>query len=226
MRALIVLMLLAAVPALADFYNAGDFNGWNPGDPAYMMTETAPGSGVFDLALPTTSAGRHEFKVTDGTWGWSHPGPNSWLFTDANGDVTITFNSNVVNDGWAPDINRLGLNVDPGTWTAVGSFQGWDNASPATAMAPVGGGVYMFDTASMALGAGTYEWKAVVTGSWDSISWDARSVNTANMQFTLDAMNTSAELYVDAFTGVVKVEYIPEPASLLGLALLALIRRR
>ena len=30
-----VLGLLAA-PALADFYVAGDFNGWSPNDPAYQ----------------------------------------------------------------------------------------------------------------------------------------------------------------------------------------------
>jgi hypothetical protein len=228
-RATVVLAaLLMASPALAAFYVAGDFNvPWDPANPAYEMIETAPGSGIYQLALTGETPGRHEWKVTDGTWNWTVPGgPNSWLFTDANGDITITYDSNTYTDGWSPDVDRLGLSEDPGTWTAAGSFQGWDNANPATAMAPMGGGIYMYDTALMGLAAGTYEWKAVVTGSWDSISWDGRSVFTANMSFTLDAVNTSAQLFVDALNGRVKIEYIPEPASLLGLAVLGLLIRR
>jgi len=43
-------------------------------------------------------------------------------------------------------------------------------------------------------------WKAVVTGSWDSISSDNRSVGTANWQFTASA-GEAADLFVNALAG-------------------------
>ena len=221
-----VIALLAvtafAMPAFAGFSVTGDWEGWS-GNGAAMSEVTA---GVWEVTLNGLDVGRHEFKVTDGTWSWNYPSANSWFITDGAGDITITFNTNTVADGWAPDVNRIGLNVDPGSWTAVGGFQGWDNANAGTAMTPMGGGLYMYEAAGLA--AGDYEWKAVVTGSWDSISWDNRSVNTANMAFTIDAVNTAAELWVDALTGCVQVVYTPEPATLALLAMggLVIIRRR
>ena len=116
-----------------------------------------------------------------------------------------------------PNIDRLGLSTDPGAWTAVGNWQSqvgggdWDNANGSTAMTPLGGGIYQF---SAVLAPGTYEGKAVVSGSWDSISWDGRSVNTANSGFTTDAVNDTVVFTVDAFTGTSKVEVIPEPSSI------------
>jgi hypothetical protein len=47
---------------------------------------------------------------------------------------------------------------------------------------------------------GTLNWKAVVTGSWDSISSDNRSVGTANWQFTASA-GEAADLFVNALAG-------------------------
>jgi hypothetical protein len=83
----------------------------------------------------------------------------------------------------------------------------WNNADPVTAMATQGGGIYLFEDAMPV--AGDYEWKAVVTGSWDSISWDARSINTANMAFNVPNDGDTLKLYVDALVGRVKVEVQP-----------------
>lgn len=226
----LMVLTLTAMPALADFYVAGDFNvTWDPANPAYKMTEVNPG--IYELMLTGELAGRHEFKITDGTWNMTIPaGSNSWLFTDGNGDVKLTYDSNTYADGWLPEKDRLGLNTDPGTWTAAGDFQGWNNANPDTSMAPMGGGIYMLDTATLnggqGLPNGTYNWKGVVTGSWDSISLDGRNVNTANWEFTLDANTPHAKLYVNALHGTGKVELVPEPASLALLALGLLLRRR
>ncbi|MBN2446485.1 MAG: hypothetical protein JXO22_07165 [Phycisphaerae bacterium] len=222
--ALVVALALIAAPAMAidTPYVAGDFQGWDAG--ANPMTDL--GGGMYEFVVAGLDANsRHEFKITDGTWGNAIPGANCWFYTDGTGSATLTYNKNLMDDGWAPNIDRIGVAPDLGTWTAVGSFQGWDNANAATAMMPVGDGTYVYNTG--ALGDGTYQWKAVNTGSWDSISWDGRSVNTANMDFTLDATYTSANLFVNPDNGTVKVELLPEPASIVLVLLgLAALRRR
>ena len=130
-----------ALPAIAaaPYYIAGDFNGWNAA--GNLMTETISGSGIWQAPL-SMSAGRHEFKVTDGTWSWNYPGANSWLYADGSGNITITYDANTYADGWSSTSQRIGLSVDPGSWTAAGDFQGWNNANPSTAMTPLGGGIY------------------------------------------------------------------------------------
>jgi len=222
---------MLAVPAwaISNPHVAGSMQGWDPG--ADPMTETAPGSGIYTKTFTgLTANNREEFKITDGTWDNSIPGPNSWLFTDGVGDVTITYDSNTYADGWSPNVDRLGLSTDPGAWTAVGDWQSqvgggdWDNANPNTAMAPQGGGIYMLQAT---LAPGSYNWKAVVTGSWDSISWDARSTNTGNWGFTTDAVNDTVRFWVDSFAGTARIDVLPEPASiLLLLGGFPLLRRR
>ncbi|HOC30762.1 MAG TPA: glycogen-binding domain-containing protein, partial [Armatimonadota bacterium] len=70
-RFILPAILLAATiltePARANggYYVAGDFNGWNPAGLA--MTDV--GGGYWEVELPTNvEPGRHEFKVTKGSW--------------------------------------------------------------------------------------------------------------------------------------------------------------
>jgi hypothetical protein len=198
---------------------------WDPG--ADIMTETAPGSGIWTRTYTGLTPGsRQEFKITDGSWSNTVPGgPNSWLFADAAGAVTITYNTNAVADGFSPTTDRLGLSTDPGTWTVAGAFQGWNNANPATAMTPQGGGIYTYQTV---LAPGTYGFKYVVTGSWDSISVDGRSTNTADWSVTTDAVNNTVLFTVNALAGTGSYTVTPEPTTLglLALGITGLLRRR
>jgi hypothetical protein len=224
---IITAALVATLPLFAQtypLYVAGDFNGWTAN--GNVMTETFAGSGIWQAALSGVAAGRHEFKITQGDWSWSYPGPNTWLYAPGDGNITISYDSNTYADGWSTTAQRIGLSADPGTWTAAGSFQGWNNAEGN--MASLGGGIYSYQVST----PGTYDWKAVVTGSWDSISWDNRSVGTANWNFTVGEGQV-ANLYVDAFKGVAKVDVVavPEPSTLAlfglsGLAMLVAARRR
>jgi hypothetical protein len=224
----ITAVLAASLPLFAQtlpLYVAGDFNGWSA--TGNVMTETSPGSGIWQVALTGVAAGRHEFKITEGDWSWNYPGPNSWLYAPGDGNITITYDSNTYADGWSTTTQRIGLSADPGSWTAVGDFQGWNNGDPTTAMTALGGGIYEYTLTT----AGSWNWKAVVTGSWDSISSDNRSVGTANWSFNVNS-GEAANLYVDALKGVAMVEIVavPEPStvamSLSGLAALLVFRRR
>lgn len=144
MKKLVIIIAVSAalvLPALAQsgtYYVAGDFNGWNAA--GNVMTQISPG--IWQATL-NMSTGRHEFKITEGDWSWNIPGTgNSWLYTDGSGNVTVTYDVNTYADGWSSTSGRIGVNVDPGTWTAVGDWQGWNNANPATAMTALGGGIY------------------------------------------------------------------------------------
>lgn len=211
------LLALPAAAQIATPHVAGSLQGWDAG--ANPMVETPPGSGIWTTTFSGLGANeRHEFKITDGTWDNSFPGPNSWLFTDGAGEITISYDTNVYADGWSPTMERLGLSVDPGSWNAVGDFLGalggndWDNADPFGAMTPQGGGIHSL---TVVLPEGNWEWKAVVSGSWDSISWDNRSIATGNWMFSTDAVNDTVIFSVNALAGTARVEVIPEPASAL-----------
>jgi hypothetical protein len=185
-------------------YVAGDMNGWSEfADP---MLQVAPG--IYEITFYLDPFTRYEFKITDGTWDNCLPAANSWCYTDAGGAITITYDANAYDDGWAPAWDRIGLSVDPNSWTAVGSWQGWDPNNPASIMQPLGGGIYRYQGSG--LPAGVYYWKAVVTGGWDSISWDARSVHPADMQFGVADEAESFELYVNALNGTVMVELLAD----------------
>jgi hypothetical protein len=210
---------LMVSPVLGEYYLAGDFNGWNAA--GNVMTDM--GGGIWQANL-TNVGGRHEFKVTLGDWSNNWPGSgNSWFFGDGAGNVTITFNANDVQDGWRGNWGRMGTSTDPGTWTAVGDWQGWNNTG--NAMTALGGGVYQFQ---QDLAPGWYQWKAVVTGSWDAIGDDFRCVNANTTWFEVTAANPTAVFEVNALAGIERVYTTPEPASLglLLCGLLALARRR
>jgi hypothetical protein len=219
-----------ALPALAaaPYFIAGDWTGWTAN--GNSMTETFSGSGIWQAPL-SISTGRHEFKVTDGTWSWNVPGSgNSWLYPDGSGNVTITYDVNTYGDGYAPNPGRIGVNVDPGTWTAVGDWQSsaWNNADSLTAMSSIGGGVY--ELSYVIAAAGTYSYKAVNTGSWDAIGTDSRGINASTWSFTTIAANQTVDFFVNPLNGSISVTVVPEPSTLAllgaGLAGLFCLRRR
>jgi hypothetical protein len=210
-----------SLPTIMTPYAAGSMQTpvWQPA--LNPMTETAPGSHIWTITFTgLTPNGRYEWKVTDGTWTNTLPSANSWLYADGSGNITLTYDGNFYADGWSPNRDRLGVSFDPGTWTAVGDFLSelggtdWNNADPAGAMAGQGGGIYKREFTGIPPAA--YNWKAVKTGTWDSISWDARSVNTANMQFTTAASADTVKLWVNVLVGDVKVDIVPAVTTCIG----------
>ena len=209
---LILLLSVMAVAAQADIttqpYITGDFNGWDPG--AIQMTETSSGSGIWEYTITGLAADQYQqFKITDGTWGTTVPASNSWYNADGSGEVPVTFDTNVYGDGWLPAQNRIRLTTEPGSWSVVGDFNGWNNADPTMVMTPQGGGIYKLTKASL---PGTYQWKGVKTGTWDAIGANGRGVDASNMELTVTTGDI-VNFYIDALNGILKVEAIPDPAD-------------
>ena len=211
-----VAAVVCTLSANAQYYVAGDFNGWNV--TGNVMTQIT--AGVWQAALTNLPVGYHKFKITDGT-NW-YPLYDLWLDTDPSGNVTVTYNLNTVSDGWYGTVGRVGENVDPGTWTAVGDWQGWNTTNPATAMTSLGGGIYRLSTN---LPPGTYAYQAVITGTltgsltnWYAIGADYRSVGANSLFFTnASAGPVAYDLYVNALAGVITVSN-PPPACTYALS--------
>jgi len=202
---LTVLILCAlCVPTQADIvsqpYIAGEFNGWNPG--LNQMIETPPGSGIWEYTISGLTPGqRQEFKITPGDWSTTQPASNSWYNADASGQVTITFNTNVVSDGWLPAQFRVGVSTEPGTWSLVGSYNDWNNADPSQVMTPLGRGIYAI---TQTFAADSYILKPTRTGTWDAIGTDGRSIDAWNYNLVL-ASASEVTVYVDAFNGTMGI---------------------
>jgi glycosidase len=195
-------------PPPPEWYVRGDFNDWEVTDPLYddgTHGDALAGDGIYTALVTVATEGRYEFKVATVDWATGYPtSGNSWLDTTLAGEVVgVTFDTNIYTDGWLPETNIIGVSTEPGAWTAVGDWQGWDNASPATAMTALGGGVYEFATSIAS--PGTYQFKAVKTGSWDAIGSDGRSVNANTATFETTVADQNVTFIVDGNAGRVQV---------------------
>lgn len=228
--AMMPILGLLTASASADFFSPGEPNGWDNTTPMtdvgggiweYTWTGFVDDVTVFDIL---SEAGNWDSKV--------HSAGNQWVTPDASDGNTLSLDTNFYDDGWFPQENRVGVASESiMDWTAVGDWQNqvgggdWDNANPSTAMADMGGGIFSIVAE---LAPGTYQYKAVHTGTWDAIGGNSRNVNADNFSFTTDAVNNVAEMYVNVLDGTVKVVLTPAPSSLalFGLAGLMVSRRR
>jgi glycosidase/fibronectin type 3 domain-containing protein len=190
---------------------AGDFQGWNNASTPLFDDGTngdlVPNDGVFSLDYPVATAGKHEWKAVEcGNWGLAYPGQNAWFFTAA-ADQTVKFTFDTNNHAADAGLDYLPaqfivntyFDALPASFTAVGDFQGWNNANPATLMAPVGNGFYYLKYAIAT--PGTYQAKVAHTGFWDEqYGADGRSVNAATLSFTTSVANEEVIFLLDTNT--------------------------
>jgi glycosidase len=201
-------------PPPPEWYVRGAMNGWGTSDPMYddgTHGDTSANDGIFTAQITIASASRYEFKVATEDWSVSYPGSgNSWLVSSGDGQVvTVTFDTTTHADGWVPETNIIAVDADPADWTAVGDWQGWDNANPATAMASSGVGSYelVYTIAS----PGAYQYKVVKTGSWDAVGSDGLSVNANTLAFTTTQAGQQVAFRLNAVSYRVQAEVISPP---------------
>ena len=212
------MLIEPAASGVGTWCAAGDFNGWNANsNPLYddgTNGDLLGGDGVFTADITIPGAGRSEWKVTNCTWDLTYPSSNSWLNTTAADQVVkLSFDTNdhSADAGldMLPVVNILHAWDSSSSFTAVGSFQGWDNANPETAMTALGHDLYRLDAPIAA--ASNYEYKVVTTGLWDAIGLDNRSVNADNIPFTTLTDGDVVPFLLDYRSG--RVGAFPPPAS-------------
>ena len=228
--ALTAAALAVSLPLFAQnsypLYLAGDFNGWSAS--GTVMTDM--GGGVWSASVSGLTAGsEYQFQVTDGNWSsWFTPSQHSWLIADASGDATVSIDLNTYADGWTGSSDRITTSVDPGAWTAVGAWNGWNNSDPTAAMTYVGNGIY--EVQKTIATAGYWGFKATQTGGWNyQIGADGRNINAAEVTFSTVAPNQQVDMFVNTLNATVKVDVIPVPEPtaivLIGLGGLFAIRQ-
>ncbi len=199
------------------FYAPGESNGW---DTSTLMADQLDGTYHYDIigfADPSPAEALFDILAVEGDWNSKvHAAGNQWLILDPNGDNTLILDTNTYADGWSPDTNRVMVAYEPSTsWTAVGNWQSqvggsdWDNANPNTAMTPAGGDTYSFQAV---LAEGGYEYKAVVTGTWNGIGTNSRNVNADSLSFNVPAEGATAVMWVDVIDGAIRVDVLPHAA--------------
>ena len=159
-----------SVPEVTEtfYYVAGNMNGWNACDAAYIMNDQEDGTYTLTLAVV---AGDYELKVTDGTWdnSWGGEGGNYIFKAYTDGEVVVTFDTNTYTVSVTGDcLNEPVVEPEPLTIYSmhVAGMEGlcgvnWD---PTANQMDCAMGIYSITFTNVA--AGTYEFKFAANGEW------------------------------------------------------------
>ena len=206
---------------------SGGGGGWDMPADLIALTETDPNSGLYEYSdwdeflFPL---GEFAYNQNDFEWNKFIESGNQWVNIAIGELTTVTFDTNTYDDGWMPEQYRVSTSRPATTWTAVGTFQqflnggsNWINDEPATMMTETSPGSGIYELSFTGIPEGTYEYKAVVTGSWNAIGTDSVSVNanTAFMLVTSEADQIT--LSVDAVNGLLKYQIDANPVAVADL---------
>ena len=207
-----------------NFYVPGAFQGWDP-PTSGLMTETTSGSGIYELLVTGLTEGAlYEFKILEDLSGdganWSNPDDpevtpnNSWFVNvGTTGETTITLDTNDYTgvDDFLPSLNRIIISEDVAEWNAVGDFMteaggldDWINDDPLFSMIDDGNGLYSLDLTIDT--PGSYQYRAVNTGSFTGVGTDQRRNDAVNLEFFTFEVDQDVTLLFDATRGAISFE--------------------
>ena len=183
----------------------GDPADWDVANSSLVMSESG---GVHTVAVSNLADGvAYDFTIYNDA-GSPPVGPGSpqitpnniTMYGDADGNATITVDTNVTNlqnnpAVWA-DFDNAPLQVVGDFMDEAGGLADWDPADPAFAMTADGNGYYTFDAVISTPGA--YQFKATFGAGWDDqVGTDGFSDNASAFGFETTTADEAITLFVD-----------------------------
>ena len=163
--------LAVTASAAGNYYVAGTAglcgSEWSCNDANNIMTDN--GDGTYSKTYTNVPVGKHEFKITDGTWDNSWNGgvatQNYIIELSSVSDITITFTP----ASGAIAVSASGLTQVKPTVVVAGNAdlcngKEWDVNASINLMTDNGNGTYTWTSYNVP--AGYYEFKVVDTGNW------------------------------------------------------------
>ncbi len=154
----------ATTPPGDPVFIVGDFQGWNPGDPAYQLADQ--GSLVYEITLELTIGTTIQFKFTRGDWSKVEKGPNGEEIGNRSHAVTGVETLELTVASWADLPANSTITGDVTTHTVPGFLDGrrvWvylppDYNAKTEQRYPV---LYMFD------GQNVFDQATSFAGEWE-----------------------------------------------------------
>ncbi len=213
-RFVLFLALTIAFPAIASaqYFVAGAFQGWSPGNSAFEMTDQ--GGGLFTFTATGLDANSlQEFKITTGDW----PDPN-WPAGNVTGragsDGSMTFRF------WEGP-NNVGFESDfVSDWSIIGEpgfgWGDWTSATDGPQLSHLGNQVYSVAFTPLQTGLGQFKFRN--TGNWDNEQFAADGGKDGNIEFEVLSL-VEHTFSIDTKNGTFSITAIPEPTTALMLTM-------
>jgi len=202
--AIAVAMIATPMAAVAAPSIAGDFQGWDPADPASELTLNANGVYVLTASVGDTL---QSYKAVDGdAWGDDFPGGNQF-FTPGT-PQSITFYANlgaVVGTKQGDEYTFQSLNppIVCGDFMSELGGSDWDQTDTSTTVMSDTEGDDVWEFSAVITPAGSYNFKIVLNNNWDQntspagdIPFGSDGVNS--VLFTYDMSNNTTTVYTAA----------------------------
>jgi len=201
--ALVAIVLVLPAAAMAAPSIAGNFQGWNPADPASELTENA--NGVYELTISAVGDSTHEYKAIDGdTWSDAFPGANQTFTPSTTQDVTFYVNLGATvasKEGDEYVFHSLNPPIVCGDFMSELGGSDWDQTDTSTTVMSDGDGDDVWEFSSV-IPAGSYNFKIVLNNNWDQTTSPANipfgSDGINSVLFTYDMSNNTTQVFTAA----------------------------